>query len=293
MESGTLAAHETFRLSRVPSFRALAALFVLALRQQIRGWRLVVLGLLFLLPGALAVVGYLTAPPSFRGPSPAELHGSSPAELLQFALLFYLIPHALAPLAALLCSGGIIRDEVEEQTLTYLLLRPLARTAIYAVKLFASILTAALLTSFFTVTTLLLIALLTHESMRVELLRQGAMIVVIFSLAQVAYCGLFALLALLMRRALLIGVVYIIFFEGLLANFDTIAGHMTVMYYFRVLVLRWLEPVSGAVWKLDLKTAPGSAACVLTLLGAGLLLTILGSLIFAAREFRMKTAEGE
>ena len=41
------------------------------------------------------------------------------------------IPHALAPLAALLYSAGIIQDEVEDQTLTYLLLRPLPRWALY------------------------------------------------------------------------------------------------------------------------------------------------------------------
>ena len=106
--------------------------------------------------------------------------------------------------------------------------------------------------------TLLLIALLTGEALTAGLFVQGVKIAAIFSLAQVAYCGLFALMALLMRRALLMGVVYIIFFEGLLASFDTIARRMTVMYYFRVLVLRWLEPASGAEWKFDLKTAPSS-----------------------------------
>ena len=79
---------------------------------------------------------------------PVSSLGSNPAEVLDFSFLFNLIPHALAPLAALLCAGGIIRDEVEEQTLTYLLLRPLPRTAIYAVKLLASLITAAILTSF-------------------------------------------------------------------------------------------------------------------------------------------------
>ena len=276
---------DALRLSRFPSFRALAALLVLALRQQVRGWRLVILGLLFMLPGTLAVIAYLATPLSSRV--------STPAEVLEFTLLFNLIPHALAPLAALLCAGGIIRDEVEEQTLTYVLLRPLPRTAIYAVKLLAALLTAALLAAFFTVATLLLITLMTGGSLTAGLLLQGAKIAAIFSLAQVAYCGLFALLALFMRRSLLIGVVYIILFEGVLASFDTIARRMTVMYYFRVLVLRWLEPASGSTWNFNLNSAPSSAACVLTLLGAGLALTILGALVFAAREFRMKTAEGE
>jgi ABC-2 type transport system permease protein len=238
-----------------------------------------------MLPGVLTVIVYLTVP--------APARGSIPAERLDFALLFNLIPHALAPLAALLCAAGIIRDEVEEQTLTYVLLRPLPRTAIYAVKLLASLLIAAFLTSFFTVATLLLIHFMTGESTGMGLLVQGGKIAAIFSLAQVAYCGLFALMALLMRRSLLMGVLYIIFFEGLLASFDTIARRMTVMYYFRVLVLRWLEPASGAAWKFNLKGAPSAAACVQILLGAGLVLTILGSLTFAAREFRMKTPEGE
>ncbi len=194
---------------------------------------------------------------------------TTPAEVLDFQFLFILIPHALAPLAALLCAGGIIRDNVEDQTLTYVLLRPLSRAAIYAVKLLAAVVTTALLTSLFTVATLVLIALMTGETAAAPLFLKGVQIAAIFSLTQVAYCGLFALMALIMRRSLLAGVVYIFFFEGILASFDTIARRMTVMYYFRVLVLRWLEPYSGAEWKFDLSRAPSSAACVGILLAPG------------------------
>jgi ABC-2 type transport system permease protein len=285
MESSAIAP-QSVRLSRLPSFRGLAALLRLALRQQFHGWRPAVLGLLFLLPGTLAAIIYWSS-------GPMSFPRSSPAEVLDFGLLFNLIPHALAPLAALLCAAGIIRDDVEEQTLTYVLLRPVPRTAIYALKLLAAMVTSSLLTSFFTVATLLLIAWMTGEPLTAGLWMQGGKIAAIFSMAQVAYCGLFALMALFMRRALLVGVVYIIFFEGLLASFDTIARRMTVMYYFRALVLRWLEPFSGAAWKFDLKTAPSSMTCVLSLLGAGLVLTVLGSLIFSVSEFRMKTPEGE
>jgi ABC-2 type transport system permease protein len=284
METAAIVPQEIVRLSRIPSLRALAALLVLSLRQQIRGWRMAVLSLLFLLPGSLAVVVWFTAPRSGRGPSPIDL--------LDFVVLFNLIPHALAPLAALVCSGGIIRDEVEEQTLTYVLLRPLPRPAIYALKLLASLLTSALLTSIFTLATLVLIAWLVGHAMNWEFCMQGLRTVAIFSLAQVAYCGLFSLMALLMRRALVIGVVYIIFFEGLLVSFDTIARRMTVMYYFRVLVLRWLTPMGSAEWAFNLSRAPTATNCVLTLLAAGLVMAVLGSLIFASREFRMKTPEG-
>jgi ABC-2 type transport system permease protein len=284
MESVTVPTPAAVRLPRFPSLRALAALLVLSLRQQIRGWRLVVVGLLFLLPSALAMLVYWTMP------VPSD--GTTPAEVLEFNFIFKLIPLALAPLAALLCAGGIIRDDVEEQTLTYVLLRPLPRTAIYAVKLLAAIVTTALLTSLFAAATLVLIALMTGESADAALVRQAATMAAIFSLTQAAYCGLFALMSLLLRRALVMGVLYIFFFEGLLATFDTIARRMTVIYYFRVLVLRWLELFSGAEWTIDLSSAPSAAACVWILLGAGLALAVLGSAIFGICEFRMKTPEG-
>ena len=155
-ESATVSVPEAAGLAWLPNFRALAALLVLALRQQVRGWRLVVLCLLFLLPGALAVLVYLTVPVRSRG--------STPAEVLDFQFLFNLIPHALAPLAALLCAGGIIRDEVEEQTLTYVLLRPLPRTAIYAVKLLAALVTDGALDVAVQRGHAVLIALMTGES---------------------------------------------------------------------------------------------------------------------------------
>lgn len=283
-EVSSAASSATVRLSPLPDLRAFAAMFVLAVRQQVRGWRLVVLGLLFLLPGALAAVVYHTSPETFRR--------SSPGEILVFDFLLIMVPHALAPLAALLGSAGIIRDDVEEQTLTYLLLRPLPRTAIYALKLLAAVLVAAVLTVVFSVGTLLFIARLTGDLPAAGLPMQSLKIAAAFSLAEVVYCSLFALLSLFMRRALLVGVVYIILFEGILASFDTIARRLTVMYYFRVLVLRWLEPASGPAWKFNLKTAPAATDCVWILLVASLAMTVLGSLVFSAREFRMKTPEG-
>jgi len=281
MSSAPTTVNEIVRLPWFPSLRALVAMFTLAVRQQVHGWRLIVLSLLYLLPAGLLVVISLTAPVQQQG------------EIFKFAFLYNLIPHALAPVTSLLCSAGIVRDDVEEQTLTYLLLRPVPRPAMYAIKLLASLLISAALTAFFTAVTLVLIAFLANESFNAALAWQAGKIVTILTLAQVAYCGVFGLLGLLMRRSLLVGVAYILILEGILASFDTVARRMTVMYYFRVLVLRWLNPANGDKWVVRLSTAPSSTTCIEILLGAGLVLTILGSLIFAVREFRMKTPEGD
>src|SRR5205085_554685 len=83
-----------------------------------RGRRLLILALLFLLPTVLAAIV------RFAPHAPPSSH-------LEFVIVFHFIPHALVPLTALLYSAGLIQDEVEEQTLTYLLLRPIPRWALF------------------------------------------------------------------------------------------------------------------------------------------------------------------
>ena len=71
------------------------------------------------------------------------------------------------------------------------------------------------------------------------------------------------------------------------------------MYYFRVLIERWLQPdwfriLGGGSnpWSIDLGEAPGAKGCVLTILGASAVLTAVAMLAFTQREFRVKTPEG-
>src|SRR5438552_15737802 len=97
---------------------ALATLFLLTLRQQVRGRRLLVLGFLYLLPLGLVIL--------IRS---VESH--VPASEAEIVVLFTLIPHTLVPLTALLYATGMIHDEIEDQTLTYLLVRPLPKWGIY------------------------------------------------------------------------------------------------------------------------------------------------------------------
>jgi ABC-2 type transport system permease protein len=281
MKPVTSVAANAVVLSRLPSLGALAALFVLTLRQHLRGRRLLVLSLLFLIPSVLVTLVNLLSP---HRPPTGEI---------QFVFIFNFLPHALAPLAALLYATGIIQDEVEEQTLTYLLLRPLPRWAIYIVKLLATLLVVSVLTTVFTFITYSAIALTTSEPITSQLIAQASKTSLALTLAQAGYCGLFGLLGLLMRRSLFVGIAYIFFFEGILASMDIVARKLTIMYHFRVLILRWLEPANGARdWSINLTTAPDARSCILTLLSVGIALTVVAALFFAGREFRMKTPEG-
>ena len=88
------------RRSRPGELSALAALFTLTVRQHTHGRRLLVLAALYLLPCALAVV--------LRNlPRPA------PAEALEFALVFTLLPHGLDVLRFLLSGDGELNHQAD------------------------------------------------------------------------------------------------------------------------------------------------------------------------------------
>ncbi|HEY1376682.1 MAG TPA: ABC transporter permease subunit [Gemmataceae bacterium] len=261
---------------------AAAALFVLTVRQHTHGRRLLVLGLLYALPVALAVLLRSLAHPA-------------PPDALEFALVLNLLPQGLAPLTALLYASGVVRDEVEEQTLTYLLIRSVPRWAIYAVRLLATLVVTTVLVAAATAALYLAIYWGTPELWGDVFPGRVVRAAGVMALGQVGYCALFGFLGLFARRSLVVGVGYIVAVEGVLASLDFVARKLTVAYYGRVLFLRWLDPPAQLLaqwqrnWGMDLATAPPARVCVLTVGLFGLVVTALTAAWFARREFRVKT----
>jgi ABC-2 type transport system permease protein len=263
---------------------AWSELFWLTLRQHTHGRRLLVLVALLALPCVLAII--------LR-----SLSRPAPAEILEFALVFGLIPHALAPLTALLYAAGMVQDEVEGQTLTYLLLRPLPKWSLYLTKWLATTLLCIGLIGFFTLALYLAIYWGTPELWGEIMPGRALKTVAALSLAQLGYCSLFGCLGLVVRHSLIAGVAYIVLLEGLIANVEFVGRALTVVYYFRVLSLRWLslpdllQQQWLRVWQLDPATMPDALSCVETLAAASLAITIFSALWFSRSEFALKTPE--
>lgn len=268
------------RPARSADLSALGALFGLTVRQHTHGRRLWVLAALYAIPCALAILlRYLGAP----------------GEAVEFALVLTLLPHGLAPLTALLYAAGVVADEVEEQTLTYLLLRSIPRWQLYLTKLFATFCVTAALVSV-AVTALYLAIYAGIPTFFGEVLPRMGAVIGIMVLAQVGYCALFGLLGLVTRRSLIAGVAYIVAFEGVLANINFVGRSLTLVYYVRTLILRWLELPAELSrrcqesWGMtEMDKLPSSGACALTVLGFGLAVSLVAALWFARSEFRVKT----
>ena len=273
---------------------ALATLYALTVRQHLHGKRWVVMGVLFLLPAGLAVLIRSTAP-------------DVPPRVLEFLLAMMFIPQLLLPLVALLYASGMIQDEQEEQTITYLLIRPLPKWAIYVAKLLATLTTTVALTVVFTG--------LTYAAIYVGVgsLAEGALVrclkaAGIHSLGVIAYCCLFGLLSLVTKRTLVIGVVYTAVVEGLLANLPFGIRLMTVIYHTRLIAYRTLdfmvpmpqgnvENIAAEAWQLnvrddpDLMEHPQLSTCIAVLVVGSLVCTFIAAWLCSRREFHVKTPE--
>jgi ABC-2 type transport system permease protein len=276
MKTATPVLDAPVRLSRALPLSALFSLFTLTLRQQARGRRWMVLAVLFLIPAGIGVLArYYDAPPN----------------RLELIIVFYLLPHAMVPLAALVYTSGMVQDEIEDQTLTYLLMRPLPRWALYLTKLLATMALTIGMTVLFTFVTYAAIYWGTADLWDPMLTSRAPRTAALFALCLVPYCTLFGLMGLWTKRSLILGVLYILLIEGILANYEFVLRRWTVMYQFRVLCLRWLG-IENKQWSIDLGLAPDSSDCVTNLLVAGLVGAVVASVWFSRTEFKVKTPEG-
>jgi ABC-2 type transport system permease protein len=279
-ESGleTPAVARPFPLSHRIDLAAIWTVVRITIARQGRGRRLVVIALLFTLPIIIAVLGR-RYDPDYK------------ADDVENVLIFGMIFQALVPLTALLFASGMVQDDIEEQTLTYLLIRPVPRWAIYLAKLTATFLVALARAIFFTTATLIVIHWGEENLWKAVVLGRAPLMAALLALCLAAYVAIFAALSLWVRRTLVIGAIYIVVFEGVLANIDFVVRSATVMYYVRVLSVRWLD-LPGADWSIDLATAPAVSTCLMTLLATTGIIAILGAWSFSTREFRVKTPEG-
>jgi ABC-2 type transport system permease protein len=113
------------------------------------------------------------------------------------------------PVTALIVGTGVLGSEVDDGTIVHILTKPLARRDIILAKLGVAIGVTAV-----TAAVPLFIAGALADSVRLGLaLAVGAVV------GAAAYAAFFLMLSLLTRRPVLLGLVYILVWEGLLARF--------------------------------------------------------------------------
>jgi ABC-2 type transport system permease protein len=294
-EESRQADHQLVKLRvRTSALGAYWTLYWLTLRQHLHGKRWLAVSLLFLVPAGMAILVRST-------------RSGAPSLLLEFVLSWILIPQALLPLVALLYASGIIQDEQEEQTITYLLIRPINKWLLYWIKMAATWTTTTVLVIVLTVLTYAAIYTATGTDLSIVSLR-CVKAAAILSLAAISYCSIFGAMSLMTKRTLIVGIMYTAIVEGLLASLPLSVRLVTVIYYMRLIAYRSLDfvvtwprgrqdDVAAAAWFLNIKDDPSLAehpklsTCVVILLGTSMVCTMVGGWLCSQSEFHVKTPE--
>ncbi len=168
----------------------IAQLTLRSLFGRARVWLLAPLPALLL---ALTVLGHWRRPAE-TGWIPGVVQG------LGFAVV--------VPIMALVIGASVLGAEIDDGTLVHLLAKPLSRREI----LLAKLAVAAGVTGAVTGAAMFLAGLIAHGARFGLGLAAGAV------LASVAYCALFVAMSVVSRWPVLIGLVYVLLWEGLLTN---------------------------------------------------------------------------
>ncbi|MCS6776067.1 MAG: ABC transporter permease subunit [Chloroherpetonaceae bacterium] len=188
------------------------------LRELNRPGRLWVNLLLVLLPAALALAARAAAGSRFR---PETVYGNVASSLI-FGFLLVIL--------AVVNGTGVLSQEIEQKTITYLLTRPVPRWRLLLLKFLA----AFLMVTVTVCASCLLVALTLFGVGRLS----GAPIgrdLLILPVGALAYGALFVLMATLLQRPLMYGLLFAFGWESWVPNLPGYFRRVSLMTYLRVL----------------------------------------------------------
>lgn len=216
---------------------------------------------LLLLPLPVLLVG-LAALADALGAAPADW-GQPVLVGLGFAVVL--------PVMALIVGTGVLGSEIDDGTVVHILAKPLPRREIILAKLVVAVAVTAV-----TVGVPMFAAGLVAGSVRLGLgLAAGS------ALGALAYCALFLALSLVTRRPVLLGLVYVLIWEGILGNL--LAGTRVLS------IQQYVVTVADRVADTELLT--GNVSVPLALVMA-VLFTVAGT-VFAIDRLRSFSVAGE
>jgi ABC-2 type transport system permease protein len=188
----------------------MSAIYRLTLRQLTSRWRLIIMGVLALLPVliALLMVGSKDAP-TVTG--------------FEQAVLSAMLSGSIAPLVVLAIAGAAFANELEDSTLANLTLAPVPRWQIVLPKLLATITIAA---PFIFVS-----ALVTSYAGFLGDLRSVVAVTVSAVVGVALYSSAFLWLGLVTTQAIGIGLLYVVLWEGFFSGFIAGVRLLSIRHY--------------------------------------------------------------
>ncbi len=224
--------------------RALASITA---RQILARRRALALAAFGLLPVALAAI--------IRRTGDAALNNALELETM-------IILPVILPIIALVIGTGVFGAEIDDGTALYVLSKPVARWRIVLTR----VLVAAAVTALLTAPAALLVLPVAGASGRAGV---GMAFAAAVAVGALLYSAVFVALSLMTRRALVAGLVYVVVWEGIIADQAPGARYLSVLQF----VLTLADSLANLPPKLfDARITPTAAAVMATIFGVGAVL---------------------
>ncbi|HZD71540.1 MAG TPA: ABC transporter permease subunit [Actinomycetes bacterium] len=220
----------------------------------------------------LPIVAALTALPLWLPSLLAPGSGQDPT-VFSFDLFRNLLVPVLLPLVSLTFSTAALGTELRRGTITNLLLKPVPRWAVLATEYLAAVLATLLVL----LPSVLVAHVLAARGVGSTVVLEGALVATV--VGALAYCALGVLLSLLVSRALLVGLVYALLWEGAVVGVAPSASSLSVRGYVQGVFAAILEGGGGPA--LNARLGPLSATFL------ALVVTLLALLLARRRLARM------
>ncbi|ADD40166.1 ABC transporter permease [Stackebrandtia nassauensis] len=205
----------------------------------------------------------------------AAVRGMVPTEAARNAadpLLGNLNMATFVPLIALIVGTGAISTEIDDGSIVYMLTKPLSRWKIALTKYAVAVATAL---AFAAVPTFLAGLILAGVSDGVAIGYGLAA-----AIASIIYCALFIMIGVLSRQAVIIGLIYVVLWDSLVAGLVDGAKNLSVQY--------WAEAIASTV-------APNAITAQINVVAAAVLAVVAtgAALWYGGRRLRSLTLAGE
>jgi ABC-2 type transport system permease protein len=173
------------------------------------------------------------------------------------------------PVTSLIVGTGVLGSEVDDGTIIHILTKPLPRRDIILAKLLVAVGVSAAVAA----TPLFVTGVLADN------VHFGLALAIAAAIGAVAYSALFLLLSLLTRRPVLLGLVYILVWEGLLGRFVSGTRVLSIEQYV-ITIADKMAPTDMLPGKVDLWVAIAMSA-IFTIGGTLYAINRLGSFSMA------------
>jgi ABC-2 type transport system permease protein len=192
--------------------------------------------------------------------------------LLDGLILFFFMP-----VMAMIYGSSLIRDEIEDKSITQVVTSPLNRIVTYSgyyigLSISVSIIMLIILTSGFL--TFFGIMGLNDSG---EIYGSMAVMVIIGSFV---YSSLFIMISVLIGHPIYFGLIYAFIWEGFIGSIPGSLQYLTVKHFVRSLGTDWID--YGIIADYN-ATSPGNSAAILVIFI--IVLIVLGAILFKEKEF--------